>query len=166
MKYFLFSILIVCPLLVACGKATEPAAPQQLEYEVPLGEKKYIDAKYGKETWFAIAPLSGSEDINANGVIQAHYFENGMYRMELQLNVERAEDGKFYQAWLMKAGDKILVMAGQLHSRFGDVRHGLVYESKDDLRDYTFVIVTLEEDDGNPQPANRIAEGVLKVTER
>ena len=86
--------------------------------------------------------------------------------MELSLNIERAKDGEFYQVWLAKEGDPVIVMAGQLTSRFGDVRHALRYESRDDLRAYANVIVTREVDDGNPQPNERVAEGTLVERKR
>ena len=166
MKHLLLPVLISCFLLAACGKNPESSDGQKLNYEVPVGVQKYVDPEQGRETWFAIGPISGVAGVNANGVVQAHRFQSGLFRLELQLNVARAQDGEFYEVWLAKEGDPVIVSAGQLHSRFGDVRHALTYESKDDLRAYTNVIVTRELDDGNPQPNERLAEGTLVEQKR
>ncbi|MDD3896604.1 MAG: anti-sigma factor [Candidatus Peribacteraceae bacterium] len=167
MKHSLLPLLLSSLLLTACAKLPqEPPREQSLDYEVPAGDQKYVDPVQGRETWFAIGALAGVSGVNANGVAQAHFFQSGMYRMELQLNIERAKDGEFYQVWLAKEGDPVIVSAGQLHSRFGDARHSLTYESADDLRAYTNVIVTREVDDGNPQPNVRVAEGTLVEKKR
>ncbi|MDD5470090.1 MAG: hypothetical protein PHO92_04825 [Candidatus Peribacteraceae bacterium] len=167
MKHFLLPLFLSSLLLTACAQPLpEPPREQNLDYEVPVGDQKYVDPVQGRETWFAIAALAGVAGVNANGVVQSHRFESGLYRMELSLNIERAKDGEFYQVWLAKEGDPVIVMAGQLTSRSGDVRHALRYESKDDLRAYANVIVTRELDDGNPQPGLRIAEGSLAEQKR
>ena len=164
-------VLPVCLVLVACGRKPAdtvgvPAENQpKVEYTVPTGEDKYRDLEHGKEVWFAIGALGGVNGVNANGVVQAHGFEDGAYRLTIQLNVERAPEGVFYEGWLLREGAEP-VSTGHLRSRFGDVRHALQFDTDADLREFLQVAVMRESDDGNPAPGERIAEGVLRPQER
>ena len=56
---------------------------------------------------------------------------------------------------------------GQRINGQGDARHGLRFESPEDQRAYTEVLVTLEQDDGNAEASTMvIATGTLKPTKR
>ena len=124
-----------------------------------------VDEKRGKELWLAVGAMSGINTHPANGVAQAHYFEDGTYLHTMQLNIELPTDGFFYEGWLI-AENKKPVSIGHLRSIVGDVRHQLEFESDQDLREYTGVLVTLESDDGNPAPAEHVAEGKMTMRER
>lgn len=186
-KYYLPLICVL--LFTACGgsdtedeatQATETGAAVKLntdddeksigtkKYRMALpegGEDKYTDIDHGKETWFAISAITGINEVNANGVTSSHYFSDGTYRHGMQLNIEHAEDGYFYEGWIVAPGEDP-ISTGHLRSHFGDSRHFLNFESDEDLREYLKVVVTLEPDDGDPSPAGHIAEATLKVTER
>jgi hypothetical protein len=104
-------------------------------------------------------------ELRANGVTQAHQFVDGYYLHTVTLNIEPAEEGYFYEGWIIKG--KNVVSTGHLSNYFGDSRHSLRFteENKDYTR-HTKVIITLEPDDGDPAPAQHVAEGELRVTKR
>ena len=135
----------------------------QVQQAMPTGGKM-VDPKHGEETWFAIGSMTGVKGVAANGVAQAHFFQDGTFGHAIQLNIKPAEDGYFYEGWLTKGGKTI--STGHLVNKLGDSRHFLTFIGDDDLRDMLKVIITLEKDDGNPAPAQHVAEGTMKVTER
>jgi len=145
-------------------RAAQPL-PDRVVYNVPTGDDQFRDEAHGQEAWFAVGAMQGVGEL-ANGVVQAHVFDDGAYRLELQLNIERAPDGSFYEAWLAEEGSTP-VSLGHLYSRFGDARHTLQYDAQEDLRSMTRVQVTLEPDDGDPaQGQELVAEGTLVARER
>ena len=163
-----FSLLLTAILLLtACGdqrsKRNEELDTEQIQYPIPQGGKIEFD-KHGEETWFAYGAMTETGEHRANGVTQAHQFEDGYYLHTVTLNIDPAEDGYFYEGWLVN-GDEY-ISTGHLSNYFGDVRHSLRFEANEDYTQYTKVVMTLEPDDGNPAPAAHVAEGELKVTGR
>ncbi len=157
-------IAVLSLLLISCKEQVEVSSPDDttIEYNVPMPSGgEFTDVEEGSEEWFAIGPMAGVGESKANGVAEGHVFETGVYRFTMQLNVERAPDGSFYEAWLVNPSTQDTVSAGHLSSHFGDVRHYLQYQTDKDMRDYTTVKVTLEADDGNPAPATPVAEGAI-----
>jgi len=172
----LLPVLLMVPgiLFSACEKEPEefPAGTtredwtEQVDIAMPDG-KEITDRVHGKEVWFAIAPIHAVSEEPANGVTQAHFFEDGTYLHNLKVNVARNEEGFFYEGWVARSGDPSeWVSLGHLSSHFGDARHGVQFREKQDLRGYLQVKVTRERDDGDPSPGLLLAEGTLKVTER
>lgn len=166
--------LIGIVALTACSRVEDSASVQtnqenrteKIEVAMPSGNE-IVDEQHGRELWFAIAPMSGVDGEPANGVTQAHYFEDGTYLHNLKVNIARNEDGFFYEGWVANSDDPAAwVSLGHLQSYFGDVRHAVQFRGEQDLREYLQVKVTRERDDGNPLPGLVVAEGTLKVTER
>ena len=160
------TILLLSALLLlpACkGKQPEPEV-QQIQYGMPK-DGQVVDANHGRETSLAYGAMAGVNGTPANGVAQAHSFEDGHYLHTIQLNIEAAPDGSYYEGWISKEGASP-VSTGQLTNAMGDVRHSVRFEAQKDFTGYLNVTVTLEKDDGNPAPSDRVAEGVMRVTER
>ncbi|MCA9371204.1 MAG: anti-sigma factor [Candidatus Peregrinibacteria bacterium] len=163
------SILLLAFLLVltACGdqrsEREENMNTEKIQYPMPQGGKVEYEG-HGNEDWFAYGAMTGVGDANANGVTQAHQFDDGRYLHTISLNIEPAPDGYFYEGWLVKGPS--VISTGHLTNPFADVRHNLRFESDTDYTGYLTVVVTLEPDDGNPAPADHVAEGKLKVTKR
>jgi len=169
-KPYLLIVGSICLLaLTACGEEDKGVVTGEGSYNIPMlegGKDKYKDAEHGQEAWFAMGAMSGVDGVNANGVAQSNRYEDGIYRHAVQLNVERTEDGYFYEGWIMNEEIEEAVSTGHMHSRFGDVRHFLNFEAETDLTEYSKVLVTLEADDGNPSPGKTVAEGILKTRKR
>ena len=162
------SLLLVSILLLAgCGddrsKRDENLDTEQIQYPIPTGGKIEYD-KHGEEISFSYGAMNEVGDFRANGVTQAHLFEDGYYLHTVTLNIEPAEDGYFYEGWIVKGPS--VISTGQLSNYFGDSRHSLRFTSQTDYSDHTKVVITLEPDDGDPAPASHVAEGELKVTNR
>lgn len=122
--------------------------------------------QHGKELWFAIGPMGGVGETIANGVTQAHFMEDGTFIHTVQLNIERAPEGYFYEGWLKNPKTGALQSTGHFRTPFGDVRHSLKFLRKMDLRTSSLVQVSLEADDGNPVQGKVVAEGTLKERKR
>ena len=166
----ILSLLAFTLLLTACGdKVTVDSGfngvdnVEVIRKAMPTGGK-VADLVHGEEVWFAIGSLTGVEGTIANGVAQTHVYEDGASLHTVQLNIERPEEGFFYEGWIIK-GDDVL-STGHAKSRFGDVRHFIQFQTDKDLTDYYEIVITLEPDDGNPAPAAHVAEGVLKYRQR
>ena len=168
----------ILPLLVliltACNSAPEDKIvgtnddewTEKVEVAMPDGGR-IVDRQHGEELWFAIAPITGVGEALANGVTQAHYFEDGTYLHNLKVNIERAKDTFFYEGWVANSENKSeWESLGHLSSHFADVRHAVQFRGEADLREHLMVKLTLEQDDGDPLPGLLVAEGVLKVTSR
>ena len=158
--------LLVLPL-VSCrdlrSDRSEALNTEHIQYPMPQGGEVFYEG-HGSEEWFAYGAMGPSADVPANGVAQAHRFQDGRFLHTIQLNVQPAQDGFFYEGWLTDGTNTI--STGHLNSPTADARHGLRFEADQDYTAYTKVIVTLEADDVNPAPGLHIAEGTMKVTER
>lgn len=167
MKKTLSLLFVFSLLLAGCGdhrsEREESMNTEQIQFPMPQGGKVEYTG-HGNEVWFAYGAMAGVEDVKANGVAQAHKFDDGRYLHTVNLNIEPAADGYFYEGWLVNGPS--VVSTGHLTNNFSDARHSLRFESDTDYTDYLNVIITLEPDDGNPAPADHVAEGKLKVTKR
>lgn len=153
-------------ILTGCGdkrsSRSEVQDPQEIQYAMPQGKMHFEG--HGDEQWFAYTAITGTDDTRANGVAQSHMFEDGQFLHSINLNIEAAEDGYFYEGWIVNGPS--VISTGHLSNYFSDSRHSLKFESTNDFTKNLHVIVTLERDDGNPAPDVHVAEGVLRVTDR
>lgn len=170
--------------LAACAgrrQETRPAAPAEptpapVEVGQPENREvfqqpmptdgKVVDNEHGEEVWFAFGSVAEVGDINANGVALSHFFADGHFVHTIQVNVQPAAEGTFYEGWLVnpQSGDKVSV--GQITNQFGDARHFVKFEADRDLREYLWVVLTLEQDDGDPAQGPHVARGQLNVAAR
>jgi hypothetical protein len=165
-------LLSLSVALVGCKQTGVRVQPDQV-----IGEEQFNvvqpnagdvrDDTLGKEVWFAYGAMSGINKTNANGVATGHFFDSTMYVLGIQLNIQPAVKGSFYEAWLTDEEGIQMQSAGHLTNPFGDVRHQLRFDMKKDLRPLKHIVVTLEKDDGNPSPSDqRVAEGTIKEQKR
>jgi Anti-sigma-K factor rskA len=175
-------VLVVPFALTACwpfaAKTPEvEPVPDVTNIDAPIGKdvvmvampsgKKLEDPEHGTEAFLAVGAMEGINDTPGNGVVTIHVFSDKTTIVGMQLNIQVPEDGEFYEAWLAGNDEKPTVSLGHLTNPFGDVRHQLRFEKKEDLRRFTKAVVTLEMDDGNPQPSDSsVAKGTLKAQKR
>ncbi|MDD5623234.1 MAG: anti-sigma factor [Candidatus Peribacteraceae bacterium] len=166
--------VFVCALLllVSCGSSKTVnvgsgglLGTEKFQFGMPKGGK-VVDARYGQEVWFAYGAIAGISGASANGIAISHWFETGKFIHTLQVNIVLPPDGSFYEGWLEDPASGKQISTGHLQSRFGDVRHGLTFESDEDLSKFTNVAISLEKDDGNPAIGKVVAEAKLKQIER
>lgn len=158
--------LILLPLfLTACGPKDEVTGVESFQFNFPTGGK-IVDPRFGREVWFAYGPVAGRGGVPANGLAKTHIFERGESVHTLQVNIALPKEGAFYEGWLIDAQTDERISTGHLKSTSGDVRHHLNFETEKDLRAFTAVEITLEKDDGNPEPGAIVAKGVLKELKR
>jgi len=167
MKRFLLLLCLPLLLLTACknlrSSHEEVLKIEQIQYPMPQGGEVVYEG-HGKESWFAYSAITGVGDTHANGVVEAHRFEDGRYLHTIQINILPPKDGYFYEGWIKKGAD--VISTGHLVNHFGDARHALRFEADKDYTSYLDVLVTLEKDDGNTAPGKVVAKGTMKVTVR
>jgi hypothetical protein len=171
-----FFVIMVLFLLASCTtdsalNVEEPTIGLQVVERAMPGEGNIVDAKRGAEMWLAVGPVNGVGEYPANGVTQAHLFEDGTYLLTAQVNIAMAPDGYFYEAWIIEDKEQSRggspISLGHLRSRIGDVRHNVIFESGSDLHDRLNIVITLEADDGDTaMRGNIVAEGALKERTR
>lgn len=173
MKRSISIVVFVLPLLLAAcggngdsvGVDTETGGVATFRYNMPSGGK-IVDAQKGKETWFAYGAVAGTAQTPANGLAKAHLFEDNRFLHTLQVNLALPKNGSFYEGWLLDPKSGKRISTGHLKSLFGDVRHNLSFETAEDLRALSKVVITLEKDDGNSAPGLEVASAQLKVLNR
>lgn len=102
----------------------------------------------------------------ANGVATAYYFEDKATIVGIQLNIAAAKDGKIYTAWLQGDNDTTRIRLGNLENTLDDVRHSVRFDTKNDLRAFTNVIITLQQKSTDTVPGQIVATGILKTMKR
>lgn len=152
--------------VVKIGKDEQPIGQTVVERRMPSKKEGILNKKGAKEVWLWVGPIAGMNNTPANGVIQTHVFADGSTVHTVQINILPPPKGKYFAGWLKKEGEVQMIRTGELDSVFDDARHALTFESADDLRSYTTVVVTLQEDNGNSRPGTVVAEGVLKEMPR
>lgn len=155
-------------ILSACSR-TKRAEEKTIGKEVfttvmPVGGE-INDPDHGRETWLAVGPVEGTEGTPANGVVTAHYFEDGTFILGMQVNIAPPEDDFFYEAWLVQDGENDISL-GHLTNPSGDVRHQLRFTANEDYRNRMAIAITREPDDGNPAPGIVVARAMLKRRQR
>ena len=165
--------LIVASFLILSACARPPA--ETTEVEAPIGSDVFTTAMpqgevtvpgHGKETSLAYGAIVGLNGESVNGITTAHYFEDESTIIGVQANIAVAEDGFFYEAWAATGEKNQWTSLGHMNNLFSDSRHSTRFETPEDLRKTTRIVITREADDGNPQPSEEIAEGILKPTKR
>lgn len=70
----------------------------------------------------------------------------------------KAEKGYTYEVWAVESDPYKFMSLGKMVERT-DAKYGLVFESNEDLRDFSDIIITLEKNDGDPAPSAHVLEG-------
>jgi hypothetical protein len=163
-------VLIVFLIITACSKQQVTVGPEKTGtqiLQVAMPGKEVMLQGHGQEIGLGVGAMAGTKEAPANGVAILHIFEDGFVSMSVNLNIAVAEDGMFYEAWIMPSGSATPLSLGHLQNRFGDVRHSVTYEGEVDLDGATDVTVTLEADDGDPSMSRTVvATGKLKPVSR
>ncbi len=171
-KFVVLAVTLPSLLLCACGKDSNvqvgSGSGQQVVVKtyMPVGEVK--DPVHGKEVWLSYGALAGVGKEKANGIATMHVFEDSNSNIGIQLNIALEKEGTFYEAWVAKpnSAPSSWISVGHVGSVLGDVRHAVSAKKEQDVRDYSEVKITLENDDGNTAPSTVVAEGVLKKANR
>ncbi len=163
-------ILAFAFLLSGCGLLSErmnidagTTTHQKLTVMMPQGQQGY--GRHGREVTIGYGALSGTGTVNANGVVTAHFMQDRSTIIGIQLNIEAAPEGFFYEGWA-ESSTGARISLGHLTNPFNDVRHQLRAEMASDLRHFPIVTITREADDGDPTPSETVAMGILKQTRR
>jgi len=96
----------------------------------------------------------------ASGLAEAKY-EDSIYSLYVNFaNLLEPVNGDFYEGWLVRKDPFDYISTGKVE-KIGGIYSNL-YKSKKNLVDYNIYVLTLEPDDGDPDPAKHILEGALK----
>ncbi len=89
-------------------------------------------------------------------------FVNGTFRHVIVVTLPSPPEGYAYEGWLIRSKPFDFLSTGRLIQHADDLKWYLLWEQKEDRRDYKKVVVTLEPNDANPAPADHVLEGVFE----
>lgn len=111
-----------------------------------------------------LADVSGLPAGQAGGPAKgeaAYRFMNDKYEQMVVAELPDLEDGYFYGGWLVRPEPPGQISTGKLFKQ-ADGRYTLFFSDSRNYSDFTRVVITLEPNDGNPEPAQSILEGGFK----
>ncbi len=91
----------------------------------------------------------------------AYRFLNDQYEHLVVAELPKPADGYFYEGWLVRTELKSQISMGKLFKQ-ADGRYTLDFRDARNYSDFNQVAVTLEPDDGNPEPGPTILIGGYK----
>ena len=96
----------------------------------------------------------------ASGMVKATYAD-GVYSLYASAdNLPDPTGSDFYEGWIVRKNPFEVISTGKLEKI--DSQYKNFYTSTKDLTDHDFFVITLEQNDNNPAPADHILEGTLK----
>lgn len=87
------------------------------------------------------------------------YFNEGYRLYVLMTDLPHPEDGFFYEGWVVRESPLSVISTGRADRNLGDYVNS--HQSEEDLTDHDLYVLTLEPDDGDPDPAEHIMEGIM-----
>lgn len=170
-KRLLPALLLPVLFLAACGKKQTVTVPGDsvigsdvFHVVLPTDEQKK-NPPHGQELWFAYGAVAGTKTgTPVSGIANAQYFKDGTFAVNAHINIPVPEKGTHYEGWVSNGSQKVNI--GEFTSPTADVRMGLSFEVKKDLRSSTKVLVTLEKDNDQATEGEIIAEGTVKYYKR
>lgn len=110
------------------------------------------------------------EDVSSSGSIgqaEATYYDDGTFELIAEFqNLAPTSNGDFYEGWLVNQATKDFFSTGMVQSNPSQGTFNEYTSNVDHVSDgYDFYVLTLEPDDGDPEPAKHIVEGKLKLVE-
>ncbi len=165
--------------MAACGKP-EPEVVQIGDPETESGAitetqevqvvynngKAITDPVHGLEEGFWYGAIGGVEGVYSSGVGFTYYFADDSYLHTLNVNIKVLPKGEYYVGWLTNAQGGEPIRLGTLASLFGDSRHSIRFETKQDLEKHNYVVVTKETTKDPAAMGTKMAEGTLKRYDR
>jgi hypothetical protein len=131
--------------------AMPDAAPTQATTSVQVSE--------GART-ATLRPLEGRQ---GSGVATSA-FTAGRFQHVVVASLPMPPEGSNYHVWLVRSSPFDFFQAGRLIQRADDARWYALFTAANDRRDYTKVVVTLEQGGENAAPGDAVLEGVLERT--
>ncbi len=95
----------------------------------------------------------------ATGTVGAYYEEGGYMLFAEFKDLPHPEEGFFYEGWIVRNSPLSVLSTGKAVRSLGDYHNN--FTSSENLLDHDFYVLTLEPDDGNPEPADHILEGTM-----
>ncbi len=100
----------------------------------------------------------------ASGVATAKYSSEKYFHEVFTKNLPPLEEGFFYEGWLVKPFPLLdVISSGKLVPEGEEGGFALSLEANENLSKHTRVVITLEPDDGDPDPAEHVLEGTMEL---
>ena len=162
MKHLSFLALALL-VLAGAGCAAAPVEDNVIE---PIDEVVEVDTEDTDELEAPLSTyISQLKDVTggeATGLATVMYWE-GDYDLNVMFyNLPELEEGYFYEGWIVRRGDDMSVLSTGATTIENSV-HLNIFSSEEDLTDHDYYVLTLEPDDGDPEPAEHILDGVLEL---
>lgn len=108
-----------------------------------------------------LTDVAGGE---ATGKATAEYSAEKYLHTVSAHNLPALEEGFFYEGWLVRIEPLDVLSSGKMVPEGEEGGFALSLETPENLTDHTRVVITLEPDDGDPEPAEHVLEGTLVET--
>lgn len=134
----------------------EPTKQMVTELPLPMSEveKQAIEDKFLSEG-VEMTLLKGVGGNQAVGTAWRHFDETEFSHKVEASSLVSPEKGFFYEGWLV--GKEGFFSTGRMS--VVDGKGKLYYTTDEDKGDFTGVVITLEEEDGNEEPGKHVLEG-------
>jgi thiol-disulfide isomerase/thioredoxin len=106
--------------------------------------------------------LSPVDSGSASGEVGYSFSGTNFVMLAKFSDLDEPQEGYFYEGWLVKPDDGKLISTGRANSVTSTWVNS--FSSNTDYTTYTKYVLTLEPDDGNPDPATHVLEGTLSKT--
>lgn len=136
-------------------KKTEEGTQVMTEEEAKKLKEEIDGALSGQDVAsISLKDVSGGQ---ASGQAKRAFSDGKFYHKVEASNLKSLEKGFYYEGWLMNSQD-LYISTGRMEAdAFSNGQ--LYYLSSTDKSEYSKVVVTLEPEDGNPEPTQHILEG-------
>jgi len=152
LSIMLFSFLVVTPWFAATSNSQDITR----KFEPQLQEDNLFDVTKRN----AVRGIRTSAKSGGYGEIGYENGEFSLFASFHDLSEPREDD--FYEGWLVQRDPFKFISTGELIKKDNGDYHN-IFTSDVDYSSYDFYVLTLEPNDGNPDPADHIIEGVVDV---
>ena len=175
MKLKILIIVLVLGLAGILAYVFLSPSPETANVSTPSDEVMVEDAMMKKEEDSMMFQFSGvlydvtkgktvtgvNTKGRATGMAHAK-FEDGTYNLLVTFeNLPDPQGTDFYEGWIVRRGVRFHVISSSKAEKINGVYQNS-FQSDQDLTDHDFYVLTIEPDDGNPDPAEHILEGTME----
>lgn len=135
----------------------------------PTQEESVVTEPVEPEATLVYEALGQLDDVtdtgDSSGLVSAEYFDDGVYELLAEFeDLPLLVTGEFFEGWLVKQDTSEFFSTGAVKTASdGNLINTFTGDEDYQTQGYDFYVLTLEPDDGNPDPAAHVLEGTLEI---